>query len=176
MVRLVSSPSVNEVRAMSFEVERKWTTKAGLEAACLLVNDGSHRCGYVRVPPGHPLHGVHYNEHCPALAAAWEKAKEGPIGDRSPIAVFIACGAPEEARPDVVFEVHGGITYADGKKDYPVDDDADGWWFGFDCAHYGDVSRGMFGRDDGGHWWEQAEVEEQCEKLADQIVNIFPLR
>ena len=33
---------------------------------------------------------------------------------------------------------HGGLTYADGgqESEYPVAGDL--WWFGFDCAHYGD--------------------------------------
>lgn len=34
--------------------------------------------------------------------------------------------------------VHGGITYAsDGRGQYPIESD-EMWWFGFDCAHWGD--------------------------------------
>ena len=36
------------------------------------------------------------------------------------------------------FHVHGGLTYSGGGKnsDYPIESDL--WWFGFDCAHWGD--------------------------------------
>lgn len=33
-------------------------------------------------------------------------------------------------------DVHGGLTYAGGSSDYPVESDL--WWIGFDCAHYMD--------------------------------------
>lgn len=35
-------------------------------------------------------------------------------------------------------DCHGGLTYSSEKEnsDYPVESDL--WWFGFDCAHYGD--------------------------------------
>lgn len=35
-------------------------------------------------------------------------------------------------------DVHGGVTYSGGDEDYPVKSDGL-WWFGFDCAHYGDA-------------------------------------
>lgn len=36
-------------------------------------------------------------------------------------------------------DVHGGITYAsDGGGQYPIESDL--WWFGFDCAHWQDLS------------------------------------
>jgi hypothetical protein len=93
-----------------------WTTEpdrlewehAGLP--CLAVRGpefSGHWCGYVAVPPAHPLHGQHYDG------------------------------------PDVT--VHGGLTYSnrcDGHVCHvpkPGDPD-DVWWFGFDCAHSGDLS------------------------------------
>nr|DAV70467.1 MAG TPA: hypothetical protein [Caudoviricetes sp.] len=35
---------------MSHKIVKSWKTKAGLDACVLLVNDGSHHCGYVEVP------------------------------------------------------------------------------------------------------------------------------
>ena len=35
---------------MSYKVVKSWVTKAGLDACILLVNDGSHHCGYVALP------------------------------------------------------------------------------------------------------------------------------
>ena len=39
--------------------------------------------------------------------------------------------------PDDI-NVHGGVTYAGGEGGYPIPDGL--WWFGFDCAHYGDAN------------------------------------
>lgn len=45
---------------MSHKIVKEWTTKAGLKAVILLVNDGSHHCGYVQAPEN--LKGVDYND------------------------------------------------------------------------------------------------------------------
>lgn len=42
-------------------VEKEWTTRAGLKAV-VIAHDMGHRCGYVSVPAEHPLHGKDYNE------------------------------------------------------------------------------------------------------------------
>jgi hypothetical protein len=39
-----------------YKVEREWT-HAGLQCAVVQAREAANRCGYVRVPPGHPLHG-----------------------------------------------------------------------------------------------------------------------
>jgi hypothetical protein len=44
-----------------YKVEREWE-HLGLQCAVVLTRPGFHRCGYVRVPPGHPSHGKDYNE------------------------------------------------------------------------------------------------------------------
>ncbi len=36
---------------MPYEIIKSWITEAGLSAYILLVNDGSHHCGYVEAPP-----------------------------------------------------------------------------------------------------------------------------
>lgn len=43
---------------MSHKIVKEWTTKAGLKAVILLVNNGSHHCGYVQAPEN--LKGTHY--------------------------------------------------------------------------------------------------------------------
>ena len=149
-------------------VERDWITAAGFRAACLLVNEGSHRCGYVEVPKDHPLHGVSYNENAPVLAEAWVKAKEGPVGDRGVVTLLLSAFNDGEFRPEFVFDVHGSLTYSGGGGGYPVE--SDGWWFGFDCAHYGDATK----YDGSGHCWTEEEVVEQCESLANQIAKAVP--
>lgn len=81
---------------------------------CLIVRGPSGAlCGYAGVSSSHPLHGQSYD-------------------------------AADE------IEVHGGLTYSDGcghgredsgicHKPSPGEPD-NVWWFGFDCAHYGDLS------------------------------------
>lgn len=84
-----------------------------------------HLCGYVGVPSSHPLHGLDYNDAYDVLR---------PTGD--------------DEWPNTG---HGDITYAAACQD--TDDESKGichvpepgrphdvWWFGFDCAHSGDLS------------------------------------
>ena len=114
---------------MAYIIERDWTTHAGFRAVVIMVDMG-HRCGYVGVPKGHPLYGVSYSEQCDALTFPADES----IGKRGIIPVF--CSDGEKASPEIVFDVHGGITYSGGNDEYPVESDL--WWFGYDCSHAGD--------------------------------------
>lgn len=83
---------------------------------CLIVrNPRGALCGYVGVPPGSPWHGLHYDD--PQLPST---------------------------------NVHGGLTFSRSCRE--SDDPSEGichvpepgrpddvWWFGFDCAHAGDL-------------------------------------
>lgn len=122
---------------MAYKVEKTWTTQAGYIAVCIAI-ENMHRCGYVGLPPEHPLHGIEYSQNTPVLKDAWEKAKTGPVGKRGIIELFCVHGNDEEnTHPSLVFDVHGGITYSGG-KDYPIKNKNGLWWFGFDCGHNGD--------------------------------------
>lgn len=113
----------------NFVVERDWTTKAGFRAVVIMGRLG-HRCGYVGLPPSHPLHGADYGEASPALSFPADE----PVGKRGIIPLMCCNG---EARPDAVFDVHGGLTYSGNDSGYPAKSDGL-WWFGFDCGHSGD--------------------------------------
>ena len=166
---------------MSYETERIWITKVGLRAACLvIVNDGRrwHRCGYVEVPEGHRLHGVDYNDPLPDVPR--EVAENAKIGKKSSILALTAgCDAADgdtiRRSADVIFDCHGGITYAGGGKGYPAK--GAGWWFGFDCGHYddGEIEPDPKWRSREGIVRSQEYVEAECEQLAEQIVAMFPL-
>jgi hypothetical protein len=167
---------------MSHEVEKDWITKAGLRAVVLVIGyhaeRKSHRCGYVEIPEGHRLHGVSYGT--PMLDIPKKAAEGATLGNKSPILAFTAgCGALDgetvRRSPDVVFDCHGGLTYSGGKDGYPVAE-SQGWWFGFDCNHCDD------GQIDPDPRWgrygvvrELPYVEAECERLAEQIVAMFPL-
>lgn len=167
---------------MSSGLIKDWITKAGFRAAVVMTRFG-HHCGYVGVPKGHPLHGAQYHDPHPALQAPPEGE---PVGKRSPIAIL--CAALDESRmqsPEMVFNVHGGITYSSGENDYPVPSDGL-WWFGYDCNHLGDspsyevvqarrdqypYQPFMWGNTDGA-FRDLDYCINECESLAQQIVDL----
>lgn len=125
-------------------------TAAGLPGLIVRQARG-HLCGYVAVPPGHPLHGKTYgDEDVDALDV------HGRItyGDRCHGNV---CHVPEPGEP------------------------ADVWWLGFDAAHSFDSSpRGgftmswveMFGDSPSAGAEDYRTVEymrAECERLAEQL-------
>lgn len=168
---------------MAVEIEKDWTTESGLRAVALITiwTEGpekkqrkANRNGYVRVPVGHALHGVAYNTPCKTLDPAMELVKEGPIGNRGVIPIF--CYSPDEtAKAEMVFDVHGSLTYSgDGKFFDP--EDKDGHWFGFDCGHAGDAQiepLPYFGNE--GIVRSLDYVVDECESLARQIENAVAL-
>ncbi len=135
-----------------FKIEREWI-HAGLQCAVTMARERSFRCGYVRVPPGHPLHGASY--------------------------------------PTPEVEVHGGLSF--GEAESCSHEDGVGWWFGFDCGHFLDASydpnldlatvsaeaKAIFFlfqrsplRELHEHYWLQAEVEAETERLAEQLAAV----
>lgn len=93
------------------EPDHDFFEHAGLPCILHRVDGHGAWCGYVAVPPGHPLHGKGYGDD----------------------GVDLCC--------------HGGITYSDKCRGAichvakPGEPD-DVWWFGFDCAHAGDLCPG----------------------------------
>lgn len=65
-------------------------------------------------------------------------------------------------------DVHGGLTYA---GDHAPTKESDGtWWFGFDCAHSGDLVPGMRSGFSVGDTYKDVEfVKAECERLAEQL-------
>lgn len=151
-------------------IVRDWTTAAGLRAVVRMTTMG-HHCGYVGVPAGHPLHGVEYGQPCDALQ---EPAEGTPVGKRGVIALLAAAFDESRRRaPEIVFDVHGGLTDSGGRGDYPADDGGGAWWFGFDCAHCDDAPHPDAGRDplfQSGVFRDEGYVADECESLARQIV------
>jgi hypothetical protein len=103
-------------------------------------------CGYVGVPPNHPLHGKHYDDVEVDVHGGLTYASgcsEGPQ-DRS------ICHVTEPDEPDDV------------------------WWFGFDCGHAYDVSPGLETRiplifDQQKVYRDQSYVEQEVRLLAEQL-------
>jgi hypothetical protein len=141
-----------------YKVEREWKYK-GLSCAVVQAREAGNRCGYVRVPPGHPAFQQDYDS--------------------------------------VDVNVHGGLTFADLE---PCTEHADGqgWWLGFDCAHFQDAMYdpnvtpesicdpetrkclkihreivAKYYRSLGiEHYWTEAEVVAETEYLAEQLAEM----
>jgi len=104
-------------------------------------------CGYVGVSKEHPWHGKSYSE----------KVKP----------------SPEEALSiSLCMRVHGGLTYS---ADHEPFGEPDGrWWFGFDCAHAGDLVPDLARewRAEGAVYRTQEYVAAEVQSLAAQLANV----
>ena len=140
---------------------------SGLRAVAIYINDLGHRCGYVGIEQDHPLYGVAYHEKAECLKDLLNETLKLPRKN-SPVMVFLAAGMDddERCRPDIVFRVHGGLTYSGG-DDYPIETNPKLWWFGFDCSHYGDGTNSQPGI----HRSLKFVIQE-CESLANQLSTL----
>lgn len=138
------------------------------------------RCGYVRIPEGHPLFGVGYNSPAPGYTKA--AIENEPIGKRGIFPLIVASLDDDGLSLELLFDVHGSLTFS-GERNEKGD-----WWLGFDCAHAGDGKdeslmtdprlleihrRFHFGDDDPVRTAEYVEAE--CISLARQIAERYPV-
>lgn len=130
--------------------------KSGLPCLAVRHPSSGHWCGYVGIVEGHPLFGVSYSS-CPQnCEESW-------------------C----DHRPDSLLGVHGGVTFSDycqpehketGVCHIPDEGEPDRvFWFGFDCAHSGDLSP-AYDRIERGQYRSLEYVKGQCASLAAQLV------
>lgn len=146
--------------------------------------DTGYRCGYVGLEKTHPLYskGMHS-----LTKATFADIEDQPFGKRSPLLMFNLMSKRDDLVPlGFYFDVHGGITYADGNGKHPVESDL--WWLGFDCGHAGDASdietlkmiwpdtertqylmNDLTFEDDVVRTKEY--VQEECKNLVDQIID-----
>lgn len=125
----------------------EWTTRAGLPAIAVRQGSGGHWCGYVGVPPGHPLHGKDYSDesfpdlevHC---GITYASKCQGEV-----------CHVPKPGESDDV------------------------WWLGFDCAHSMDLSPRWMEKsyrfhEYGATYKQLGYVQGHCETLAKQLAEM----
>ena len=158
---------------------------------CVVVfGDMGFRCGYVGVEADNPLYGKDYTDY---LDINKSELDGEPIGKRGIMSILSAAfDEDERARLDMYFNVHGGLTYAGDRADYPVESNL--WWLGFDCGHCDDGNdwdlvesywgdnpqmqrRLEINRDLG---WDREirtkeYVENECKSLVDQIIELTHL-
>jgi hypothetical protein len=117
------------------------TTAEGFDALVFRTSWNGSFCGYVGVPPSHPWYGKEYGA---AVKMTEKQAKEPVDIDRvSVISLFMMAASDtdpdDEASIDCIIRVHGGLTYSGfGRERFG--EKPDFWYFGFDCAHSGDMS------------------------------------
>lgn len=144
----------------------------------VLTMDAGHRCGYVRIPKDHQIHGIDYNQE---TSVKMKDVADEEIGKRGIIPLMLqATGKKENVPLSWLFDVHGGITFTGKLRGFHS------WWIGFDCAHLGD------GKDEsimsneyknitlrfaalaGGTIRTTEYVEQECKNLIDQLIKYFP--
>lgn len=122
----------------------QWIGEAGLD--CLIVrNHGGALCGYVGVPPSHPLFEKSYNDAAVSVHGGLTFADR--CADTTDESQHI-CHIPQEA-------MHAEV-----------------WWFGFDCSHYDDLSPSYnFGLSD--QTYKSFDyVKREVEQLAQQLKEL----
>jgi len=141
-----------------------------------------HRCGYVRIPSKHYLYGKHYGDQ---LKIRLKDLKNEPIGKRGAIPIFASILKDDDDRVsmDVLFDVHGSITFSGKGKEMVWN--KPGYWIGFDCAHCDDgKDPELMGEKEkelhhkysiptGGGVRTREYVEQECKNLIDQIIKYF---
>lgn len=106
---------------------------------CVVIGQrAGHRCGYVGINKTNLLYKSDYGKKNKFLKMS--DLEDESIGKRGliPLLRMSVDEDKECVSPDCYFNVHGGITYDGGGENskYPVESNL--WWFGFDCAHWGD--------------------------------------
>src|SRR5688572_19554792 len=89
-------------------------------------------CGYVGVPPGHPLFGLSYDDLVPLAPEDGEAEIGRDVGAID--ALVSALGGEHErgvTRVGMTLHAHGGLTFSG--PDLGGEAPAGLWWFGFDC-------------------------------------------
>lgn len=118
---------------MSHVIEKDWNYR---NFKCLIIasKQMGHRCGYVGVTKDHFLYGVEYNQKLDELKKVWEQVKNNTVDmNANWMALILSDGSG--ISPDMIFEVHGGLTFTGTFKEY-----GDEYWFlGWDCAHCDDA-------------------------------------
>lgn len=152
-----------------------WTdTDTGYQCA-IRRGPGGHLCGYVGIPSGHPWHGKSYND----TVQVSDAVRDRPINIDKIGAINMFCAVAkadeiERGQFEIVLavDVHGGLTYAEDAPPSAADDQKGGWWFGFDCAHSGDLTpkyAGRYGLHEGGEYRTFDYVKSEVESLARQL-------
>jgi len=152
-----------------------WLDQAsGYECIIMRASRGGHLCGYVGVPPEHPLYGFEHE----AIPADLDVEVHGGLNYSA------LCQHGPSPSPSIVTEArrichvsahhvqHASVEHA---TDYRVQRD-DAWWFGFECNHVYDVvpddrrhSERFLAAETGAVYRDEAYVHQEVVNLAAQL-------
>jgi len=153
--------------ATPFKVEREWE-HAGLKCAVVQAREASHRCAYVRVPPTHPLHGKGYDDDGVDLNVhgGLTFAQEEPCTEADGKGWWFGfdfCHCFDEIydpNPDLATLTPEGKEFIETMNKIRE-------IVGLEMR----VKFSSYERP-GEHFWTQAEVERECEDLAEQLAAV----
>lgn len=149
-----------------YKVESDFTYKG---YRCVVIFTGmGYRCGYVGIPMGHELYQKGLSDYLNITKTDIENEE---IGKRGILSLFAsAYDDNENVTVGFYFNVHGGLTYANDNRTYPVDSNL--WWLGFDCAHYGDgIDLELMAR----YWGDDPNIQRRI-KFESEYLNDYPVR
>ena len=138
-----------------FAVLKEWD-HAGLKCAVSQAHEYGHLCGYVRVPPGHPLYGKDYDGIPVEVHGGVTFAEQEPCAHEDGQGWWFGfdCG---HSLTDVLYDPQAKIPWLD---ELPV-------------------SFRTFMQDPGRHfafcyrkYWRQPEVEAQVRSMAEQLAAV----
>lgn len=110
--------------------------------------------GYVGVESNHPLYKKTIYDECEVLQKNLDIIRMNGVNDSNfdefmTMARFASLMLGEGLKPipSIVFEVHGGVTFAGHisakETKLVIGMSKDLWWFGFHCGHPGDIIPGI---------------------------------
>lgn len=154
----MKAEDLKEYEARIAEVRKDWTPGPWddepnraewryKDLPCLIVRNRSGAlCGYVGVPPGHPVHGKHYDD----VEVDVHGGLTFSAGCHGAI-----CHVPEPGEPDAVWWLGFDCAHCG---------DAHPWPKGLSEKH-----PGLFIWRDGERYWSMPMVKSEVERLADQL-------
>jgi len=92
-------------------------------------------------------------------------ALQSPLGKRAVFTILTL--DPEAPSIDILFDVHGSLSFAGELHG------VEGHWFGFDCAHAGDLKPGYeYSFGDDCEYRDIEYVRAECRSLAEQLAAV----
>ncbi len=130
-----------------FKVEREWESH-GLKCVVVQARENQNRCGYVRVPTGHPLHGKHYDDADVNVHGGLTFAEIEPCAHEDGTGWWFGFDCDHA----------GDSMYEPGKHPAYLND------------FYGPRGRYFMGEKE--HFWLEEEVAKETERLAAQLAKL----
>lgn len=122
----------------------QWVDKATGLTCLILRGPTGALCGYVGVPETHPGYRIAYDGTTATEHEEWHSQCRKYMKENSPDFTKINFPPSPDTVPGIgeaieKITVHGGLTFAG----FWTGEVPDLWFFGFDCAHSGDLCPGM---------------------------------